>query len=61
MSSSFIRPTRRNFLAGSAAIGAAGLLGIKPASAAVDWKRFAGTTLEVNLVKSPRSETILNI
>lgn len=59
MSSSFIRPTRRNFLAGSAAIGAAGLLGIKPASAAVDWKRFAGTTLEVNLVKSPRSETIL--
>ncbi|MDR6666116.1 sugar ABC transporter substrate-binding protein [Rhizobium sp. 1399] len=59
MSSSFIRPTRRNFLAGTAAIGAAGLLGIKPASAAVDWKRFAGTTLEVNLVKSPRSETIL--
>jgi len=59
MSSSFIRPTRRNFLAGSAAIGAAGLLGIKPASAAVDWKRFAGTTIEVNLVKSPRSETIL--
>lgn len=59
MSSSFIRPTRRNFLAGSAAVGAAGLLGIRPASAAVDWKRFAGTTLEVNLVKSPRSETIL--
>lgn len=59
MPSSFIHPTRRHFLAGSAAIGAAGLLGIKPASAAVDWKRFAGTTLEVNLVKSPRSETIL--
>lgn len=59
MASSFINPTRRGFLAGSAAIGAAGLLGVKPASAAVDWKRFAGTTLEVNLVKSPRSETIL--
>ncbi|MFP3543826.1 sugar ABC transporter substrate-binding protein [Rhizobium sp. SIMBA_035] len=59
MASSFINPTRRSFLAGSAAIGAAGILGVKPASAAVDWKRFAGTTLEVNLVKSPRSETIL--
>lgn len=59
MASSFINPTRRGFLAGSAAIGAAGLLGVRPASAAVDWKRFAGTTLEVNLVKSPRSETIL--
>lgn len=59
MASSFINPTRRSFLAGSAAVGAVGILGVKPASAAVDWKRFAGTTLEVNLVKSPRSETIL--
>lgn len=52
-------PTRRSFLKGTAAIGAAGLLGARTASAAVDWKRFAGTTLEVNLVKSPRSETII--
>ena len=59
MTSSFLNPTRRNFLAGTAAIGAAGLLGVRPAAAAVDWKRYAGTTLEVNLIKSPRSETIL--
>ncbi|MDK4712655.1 sugar ABC transporter substrate-binding protein [Rhizobium sp. CNPSo 4039] len=59
MSSSFFNPTRRGFMAGSAALGAASLLGVRTASAAVDWKRFAGTTLEVNLVKSPRSETIL--
>jgi len=59
MSSSFWNPTRRGFLAGSAALGAAGLVGSRPASAAVDWKRFNGTTLEVNLVKSPRGDTII--
>ncbi|WP_112611475.1 ABC transporter substrate-binding protein (plasmid) [Rhizobium sp. WW22] len=59
MSSSFFNPTRRGFMAGTAALGATSLLGVRTASAAVDWKRFAGTTLEVNLVKSPRSETIL--
>ncbi|HEX8044312.1 sugar ABC transporter substrate-binding protein [Rhizobium sp.] len=59
MSSSFINPTRRHFMAGTAALGAAGLLGVRTASAAVDWKRFSGTTLEVNLVKSPRSEIII--
>jgi multiple sugar transport system substrate-binding protein len=59
MSSSFFNPTRRGFMAGTAAIGAASLLGVRTASAAVDWKRFSGTTLEVNLIKSPRSETIL--
>ncbi|GES49705.1 ABC transporter substrate-binding protein [Rhizobium sp. NBRC 114257] len=59
MSSSLFNPTRRGFMAGTAAFGAASLLGVRTASAAVDWKRFAGTTLEVNLVKSPRSETIL--
>src|SRR6201991_3538278 len=59
MPTSFMNPTRRGFLAGTAAVGAAGLLGVRPASAAVDWKRFSGTTLEVNLIKSPRSDTIL--
>ncbi|MBW9113627.1 sugar ABC transporter substrate-binding protein [Rhizobium cauense] len=59
MPSSFLNPTRRGFLAGTAALGASGLIGIRPAAAAVDWKRFAGTTLEVNLVKSPRSETLI--
>ncbi|PYE86984.1 ABC transporter substrate-binding protein [Phyllobacterium leguminum] len=49
-------PTRRQFLAGSAAIAASGMTGVSPSFAAssVDWKKYAGTTLEVNLVKSPR-------
>src|SRR6478735_6527790 len=55
----FMNPTRRGFLAGTAALGASSMLGVRSASAAVDWKRFAGTTLEVNLVKSPRSETLI--
>lgn len=59
MSSSSINPTRRGFMAGTAALGAASLLGVRSASAALDWKRFSGTTLEVNLIKSPRSDTIL--
>ncbi|MGZ2460105.1 ABC-type glycerol-3-phosphate transport system substrate-binding protein [Rhizobium anhuiense] len=57
--SSFLNPTRRGFLAGTAAFGASSMLGMRLASAAVYWKRFAGTTLEVNLVKSPRSEILL--
>lgn len=54
------RPNRRDFLAGAAGLGAAGLIGARPAfSADVDWKKFAGETLEVNLIKSPRSDTLL--
>jgi multiple sugar transport system substrate-binding protein len=54
------RSTRRDFLAGAAGLGAAGLIGARPAFAAeVDWKKFSGQTLEVNLVKSPRSDTLL--
>jgi multiple sugar transport system substrate-binding protein len=59
MTSSLLRPNRRTFLAASAAFGSAALLGARTASAAVDWKKFSGTTLEVNLVKSPRSETLI--
>jgi multiple sugar transport system substrate-binding protein len=59
MISSIWNPSRRGFMAGTAAIGAAGMLGVRAASAAVNWKKHAGTTLEVNLVKSPRSETLL--
>lgn len=53
------RTTRRDFLAGAAGLGAAGVMGVRPAFANVDWKKFAGETLEVNLVKSPRSDTLL--
>ncbi|MEK1891303.1 MAG: sugar ABC transporter substrate-binding protein, partial [Phyllobacterium sp.] len=58
MSMNFLKPTRRQFLAGSAALGAASITGLKPAFANVDWKRFAGTTLEVNLIKSPRGDIL---
>ncbi|WP_311272690.1 MULTISPECIES: sugar ABC transporter substrate-binding protein [unclassified Rhizobium] len=59
MTHSLLKPTRRAFMAGTAAIAVTAAFGIRPASAAVDWKKHAGTTLEVNLVKSPRSETLL--
>ena len=59
MTTSIMKPTRRSFLAASAALGGAAMLGGRPASAAVDWTRFAGKTLNVNLVKSPRSETLI--
>ena len=58
MSMNFVKPTRRQFLAGSAALGAASITGLKPAFAAVDWKKYAGTTLEVNLIKSPRGDIL---
>ena len=58
MTYDLIKPTRRQFLAGTAAAGMTGLAGIRPAFAAVDWKKYAGTTLEVNLVKSPRGDTL---
>ena len=59
MTHSLLNPTRRAFMAGTAAIAGTAAFGIRPAAAAVDWKKQAGTTLEVNLVKSPRSETLL--
>lgn len=59
MTHSLLQPSRRTFLAGSAALGGAALLGARPAFADVDWKKHAGTTLEVNLVKSPRSDTLI--
>lgn len=53
-----LHPSRRGFMAGAAALGAAGTLGIKPSYAAVNWKKFAGTTIEVNLIKSPRGDIL---
>lgn len=52
--------SRREFLIASAALGGSALLGTRPAfSASVDWKRHAGTTIEVNLTKNPRGEWIV--
>ena len=54
-----MQTSRRQFLAGTTALGAAGLFGLRPAFAAgVDWKKFAGTTIEVNLTKNPRGELL---
>lgn len=49
--------SRRTVLAGSAALGAIGLAGL-PAYADVNWKKYAGTTLEANLIKGPRGELL---
>ncbi|MGN6770301.1 MAG: ABC transporter substrate-binding protein [Rhizobiaceae bacterium] len=60
MTKGMFRATRREFLAGAAGLGAAAMFGGRPAfSANVDWKKFSGQTLDVNLVKSPRSDTLL--
>lgn len=49
--------SRRSFLAGSSALAGLGLSGL-PAFAQVNWKKYAGTKIEVNLVKSPRGEVL---
>jgi multiple sugar transport system substrate-binding protein len=50
-------PTRRAFLQGTVAAGAVGLTGI-PAFADPAWKKYAGTTIEANLIKGPRGELL---
>jgi multiple sugar transport system substrate-binding protein len=49
--------SRRSVLSGSAAAGALSLTGL-PAYADVQWKKYAGTTLEANLIKGPRGELL---
>lgn len=49
--------TRRSVLAGAAATGALGLSGF-PAHADVNWKKYAGTKLEANLIKGPRGDLL---
>jgi len=53
------KPTRRGFVA-TAGMGLAGLATSRQAraQASPDLKRFAGTTIEVNLTKSPRGDTL---
>ncbi len=48
---------RRSLLKGGIAAGALGMTGL-PALAEPQWKKFAGTSLEVNLVKSPRGDLL---
>src|SRR4249920_3555449 len=49
--------SRRNLLAGTAAAGALSLTGY-PARAEVNWKKYAGTKLEVILAKGPRGDNL---
>ncbi len=50
--------SRRTMLAGSAATGALGLSGLPAYAAELDWKKYAGTTIEVNLIKGPRGDLL---
>jgi multiple sugar transport system substrate-binding protein len=50
--------SRRAVLAGSAAAGALFISSRCVKSAEPQWKKFAGTTLEVNLIKGPRADLL---
>jgi multiple sugar transport system substrate-binding protein len=50
-------PTRRCLLQGTLATGALSLTGF-PARAEPQWKKYAGTTIEANLIKGPRGELL---
>jgi multiple sugar transport system substrate-binding protein len=49
--------TRRSVMTGAVAAGALGLSG-RPLLADPQWKKYSGTSLEVNLVKSPRADLL---
>jgi multiple sugar transport system substrate-binding protein len=49
--------SRRAVLAGTAAAGTFGITGF-PARAEPQWKKYAGTTIEANLIKGPRGELL---
>ena len=50
--------SRRTFVAGAGAAAASGLVPIPAAWAAVDYKKYAGTKLEANLIKGPRGDLL---
>jgi multiple sugar transport system substrate-binding protein len=53
--------TRRRFMAntcGGLGLATFGRVSLASAQSGVDWKKYAGTTLEVNLIKSPRGDTL---
>src|SRR3954466_4278317 len=52
-----LKLSRRALLAGTAAAGAAGFAA-SPANAQVNWKKYAGTKLEVILAKGPRGANV---
>ena len=50
-------PSRRSLLQGTIAASALSLTGF-PARADVQWKKYAGTSIEANLIKGPRGELL---
>src|SRR3954454_13439333 len=52
-----IRISRRTLLKGTAAASALGMSGL-PARSEVQWKKYAGTKLEVILAKGPRGDNL---
>src|SRR6201991_3107008 len=50
--------SRRTVLAGTSAAGVFGLAGSRSYAADVEWKKYAGTTIEANLIKGPRGELL---
>src|SRR3981189_1381969 len=50
-------PTRRSLLQGTLAASALSLTGF-PVRAEPQWKKYAGTTIEANLIKGPRGELL---
>ena len=52
------RLTRRSLLAGTAAAGTLGLVGVRGLRAEPQWKKYSGTKLEVNLTKGPRADLL---
>ena len=55
-------PTRRRLLGTGAALGGMGLLGARSSWAqggsGINWRKHAGTTIEVSLIRSPRGDTL---
>lgn len=50
--------TRRQIVGGATALAGAGLAGLQPAYADVNWKKFSGTTIEAFLIKGPRGDLL---
>ena len=50
--------SRRTFVAGAGAAAGAGMLPVPAAWAGVDYKKYAGTKLEANLIKGPRGDLL---
>ncbi len=50
--------SRRTFVAGAGAAAGAGMLSVPDAWAGVDYKKYAGTKLEANLIKGPRGDLL---